>query len=296
MKTIYDSHSNSWTDYLNDFRTELQDKLNLPLAVVHNHAHAQLTQVRVTDKDILMTFEYETLNGRRSGTYSLLWFCTHPTLAKLTLEDGSNELFSEIGNSFLEACTLHESVLREEAKQRIEAILAAQEAEKKAKAEAKRLAALEKKKARDIKDFEARTQVTSLISPTDEFYYSLGWLAKHSGTFAAALPDYLVPMFYSHFGTEYKPIIVDSRKKTVNGYAMQWTLSMKASISSKAANMPDYLTKYLSQSGKHIADTTFIWDLVDNYGFKFGKRQDLEAIKSHIPNTYINLFEAGLAA
>lgn len=296
MKTIYDSHANSWTEYLNAFRTELQDKLNLPLIVVHNHARMQLMQIRVTDKDILMTFEYETLAGRQSSTYSLIWFVTHQTLAKLTLEDGSNELFADIGNSFVEACALHETVLKEEAKQQLAARLEAREAEKKAKAEAKRLEALEKKKARDIKDFEARTQVTSLISPTDEFYYSLGWLAKHSGTFAAALPDYLVPMFYSHFGTEYKPTVVDSRKRTINGYAMQWTLSMKASISSKAVNMPDYLTKYLSQNGKHIADTTFIWDLVDNYGFKFGKRQDLEAIKSHIPDTYINLFEAGLAA
>ena len=296
MKTIYDSHSTSWTGYLTSFRAELQDKLSLPLPVVHNHVPGQLTQVKVTDKDILITLEYETLAGRRSSTYSLVWFLTHSTLATLTLEDGSNELFTDIGNSFVEACTLHERVLREEANQRIAAQIAAREAEKKARADAKRLEALEKKKARDIKDFEARAQATTLISQTDEFYYSLGWLAKHSGTFAATLPDYLLPMFYSHFGTEYKPRAVDSSKKTINGYAMQWTVGMTISLPTKAPELPSYLNQYLSTNGKSLANTSFIWDLVDNYGFKFGKSQDLEAIKSHIPDTYINLFEAGLAA
>jgi catalase (peroxidase I) len=77
---------------------------------------------------------------------------------------------------------------------------------------------------------------------------------------------------------------------------MQWALSMKAAISKKAVNLiPNYLTKYLSASGNAVSDTSFIWDLVDNYGFQFGKKQDIEKIKSHVPASGLASFEAGLA-
>jgi hypothetical protein len=93
-----------------------------------------------------------------------------------------------------------------------------------------------------------------------------------------------------------KPTVVDSKKKTINGNPMQWAMSMKASISKKALNLvPSYLTKYLSSSGNAIADTAFVWDLVENYGFQFGKTQDIEKIRSHVPTSHMSFFEAGLA-
>jgi hypothetical protein len=77
---------------------------------------------------------------------------------------------------------------------------------------------------------------------------------------------------------------------------MQWALSMKATISKKALNLiPSYLTKHLSTSGNAISDTSFIWDLVDNYGFTFGKKQDVDKIRGHVPAAYLNSFELGLA-
>jgi hypothetical protein len=172
----------------------------------------------------------------------------------------------------------------------------AAEAKKKAEEERKAEEKYQKAKAKAIADFEELSQTARPISTVDEFYYSLGWLAKNAGTVSAAMPDYLLSFFEGRFGTEYKPTVVDSKKRTVNGYAMQWALSMKASLPKKVeGKVPAFLTKYLSTSGNAVSDTSFIWDLVDNYGFKFGKKQDIENIRTHIPSTYLEFFETGLA-
>ena len=134
------------------------------------------------------------------------------------------------------------------------------------------------------------------MSATGEFYYSLGWIANNCGAFACSLPDYLLPYFQSQFGSTYEPHAVDSRKRTVNGYAMQWTISMTASIKKKSLDkIPAFLTQYLSKTGTSIANTSFIWDIVTNYGFQFGKTQDVEKIRSHVPSQYLSFFEAGIA-
>ena len=172
----------------------------------------------------------------------------------------------------------------------------AEEAEKKAEEEKKAAEKYEKQKAKAIADFEELAQTHRPISTADEFYYSLGWLAKNAGAFSAAMPDYLLSFFEGHFGTEYKPTVVDSKKRTVNGYAMQWALSMKASLPKKVeGKVPAFLAKYLSTSGTAIADTSFIWDLVDNYCFKFGKKQDIDKIRACVPTNCLDSFELGLA-
>jgi hypothetical protein len=55
------------------------------------------------------------------------------------------------------------------------------------------------------------------------------------------------------------------------------------------------LEQYLNPARKAVTDSEFVRDLIDNYGFKFGKAQDLEAIRSCVPSTYHTNFEAGLA-
>lgn len=187
-----------------------------------------------------------------------------------------------------------------QADQRVVSRRAREEAEaaaKKAAEEKKAEEKYEKTKAKAIRDFETLAATATPKSITDEFYYSLGWLAKNTGTFSAAMPDYLLSYFEKHFGTEAKPIVVDSKKRTVGGYAMQWALSMKAPIKKKSvANIPACLTKHLSTTGTSISDTSFVWDLVENYGFQFGtKKQDLDKIRACVPSDYIKFFEAGLA-
>lgn len=150
-------------------------------------------------------------------------------------------------------------------------------------------------KAKAIKDFETLTAKASSLSAEDEFYYALGWMAKHIGSISAVLPDYLESSFTKHFGTETSARIVDSKKRTVNGNSMQWTFGFKATLR-KAENIPVILNQYLSTTGKAIANTSFVWDLIDNYGFQFGKEQNEKAIADHIPVEFLSSFEAGLMA
>lgn len=202
----------------------------------------------------------------------------------------------EIVSIWDEAYAIHNELTEQYTTFERQAKQLALEAKKKAEEEKKATAKYEKAKAKAIADFTELAEAERPISTADEFYYSLGWLTKNATSFSAAMPDYLQTSFENHFGTDYKPTVVDSKKKTINGYAMQWALSMKAAISKKAVDLiPSYLTKHLSASGNAISDTSFIWDLVDNYGFKFGKKQDVDKIRSKVPSDYIDSFELGLA-
>lgn len=156
------------------------------------------------------------------------------------------------------------------------------------KAEAKAVAA----KVRAIKEFDEMVAQPKTVNVSSELYYSIGWLAKHIGTLSAAMPDYLEAAFIRHFGAEAPHRAVDSSKRTVNGFPTQWALSFKASLP-KAAEIPATLTQYLNTTGTAIANTSFLWELVDRYGFKFGKKQDTVEIMRHIPIEYIPVFNDG---
>lgn len=177
---------------------------------------------------------------------------------------------------------------------RLEADAQARVAAKQAKADKEAEEKYERTKAKAIQDFEALTVASRPVAVANDFYYSLGWLAKHVGSVSAKLPDYLADSFKKHFGSDVAFNAVDSKKKTVNGHAMQWTFGFVATLR-KPENIPAGLTEHLGSTGNKIADTSFIWDLVDNYGFQFGKTQDLDKIRSHVPSEYLASFEAGLA-
>lgn len=170
------------------------------------------------------------------------------------------------------------------------------EAEKKAAAEKKAEEKYLRLKDKAIKDFEAlQNRAKETITQADEFYYALGWLAKHAGTVTAALPDYLADAFAKCFGAETPCRVVDSKHRGPAGWQSQWSWSFKVTLK-KAENIPAILTSYLNNTGKAIANTAFVWDLVDDYGFQFGKKQDVEKIKQTIPTQYMSMFEAGLTA
>ena len=163
--------------------------------------------------------------------------------------------------------------------------------EKRQKAEAKN----KQLKERAIKDFDKMAKKEGKeFRKEDEFYYALGWLANHNGAISATIPDYLEKAFIKQFGSDATYKSVDSSRLTSNGHSMQWTFSFKANLK-KAEQIPAFLTPYLGSTGKSIASTSFIWTLVDDYGFKFGKKQDIEKIRSHVPANYLASFEAGLA-
>jgi hypothetical protein len=76
---------------------------------------------------------------------------------------------------------------------------------------------------------------------------------------------------------------------------MQWTFGFKATLKNPDS-IPSTLTKYLSSTGKAIANTSFLWDLVTDYGFKFGKKQDTLDIMRCVPIQYVPMFNEGMKA
>jgi len=185
---------------------------------------------------------------------------------------------------------------REQA-QRLANIQAHEEAEaakKKAEEDKKNEEKYQKTVAKALKDFETHAQSERPLSAADEFYYALGWLVKHVGTVTAVLPDYLENAFARYFGAETPCRIVNSKHRGPAGWQPQWSWSFTASIK-KPDVVPALISEKLNPSGNKVSDTSFVWDLIDNYGFQFGKKQDVEKIRSHVPASCLASFEAGLA-
>lgn len=164
--------------------------------------------------------------------------------------------------------------------------------EKKRKATEKKLAALRASAEKELDGLICNNE--RKITKTDEFYYTLGWLAKHVGTMTAKMPDYLEPAFIKYFG-DVEHITIDSTKVGPAGYTSQWRLSMEASLV-KAKDVPATLTDYLNPSGKKVSKTAFVWSLIDDYGFKFGKKQDVVEILRCVPIEYVPIFNEGMKA
>ena len=178
----------------------------------------------------------------------------------------------------------------------------AEEAEKaaikKAEADKKAEARYERLKEKSLKDFETlQNRPREALTKADEFYYALGWLAKHMGSLTAILPDYLGSAFEKHFGSEAPKTLIDGRAKTSGGYAKQWSWEFKCTIKKlRETAVPACIQNVTTDFSKGIHNTSFLWDLVENYGFQFGKKQDESKIRATVPVQYIDMFEAGLAA
>ena len=260
--------------------------LDYPYAVKHRtYGNGQLVIVTVPSNgnSLYVTIDLESGSSRLFALKALLDF----NLLEMT--EDLKTVLTEAQSVFFDNYQAVELAKREAARLAYE--------QKKQEEEEQRLEAkYQASKAKMIKEFENLANREKTMSATGEFYYSLGWIANNCGAFACSLPDYLLSYFQSQFGTDYEPHAVDSRKRTVNGYAMQWAISMTANIKKKSLDkIPAFLTQHLSKSGNAIADSSFIWDLVSSYGFKFGKTQDIDQIRATIPTSYIQYFENGYA-
>lgn len=292
--TTYKTTAYETTEALhNAIRTDL-DQLAYPYAVKHKfYGEGQLISVKVPSNKACRSLYIDVAFGHIHNIKTIDLDVAFSARV-LTFPEILTDILVEAQTAFRADFEARERAQREANR------LAREEAETAAKKEAEEKKAAEKyekTKAKAIRDFETLAADATPKSITDEFYYSLGWLANNTGTLSAAMPDYLLSYFEKHFGTEAKPIVVDSKKRTVGGYAMQWALSMKAPIKKKSvATIPACLTKHLGKTGTAITDTSFVWDLVENYGFQFGtKKQDIDKIRACVPSDYIKFFEAGLA-
>lgn len=167
-----------------------------------------------------------------------------------------------------------------------------QKLEKQRKANEKKMEAM---KASAEKEFNSLLDnAGKKTTEADDFYWTLGWLAAHVGTITAKMPDFLETSFIKHFG-DVEHTTVDSTKVGPSGFTSQWRLSMEASLV-KAKEIPATLSAYLNPAGKKLSKTFFVWSLVDDYGFKFGKKQDTLDIMRCVPIEYVPVFNEGLKA
>lgn len=167
-----------------------------------------------------------------------------------------------------------------------------QKLEKQRQANEKKMAAM---KASAEKEFNSLLENTGKkTTEAEDFYWTLGWLAAHVGTITAKMPDFLETSFVKHFG-DVEHTTVDSTKVGPSGFTSQWRLSMEASLV-KAKEIPATLSAYLNPAGKKLSKTSFVWSLVDDYGFKFGKKRDTLDIMRCVPIEYVPVFNEGLKA
>jgi hypothetical protein len=214
------------------------------------------------------------------------------------VDDADSQLFNEYVEAYSDIEKVEQELLQLEAKLNAEIKAARIKAEKEAEKARKAEASYEAKKKKALADFDSMSEKVKTEATVDSnFYYTLGWLANHIGTVTAILPDYLGSAFEKYFGSETPKTLVDSRAKTSGGFAKQWSWEFKCTLKKLSDTVvPTCITEITSDYTKGIHNTSFIWNLVENYGFQFGKTQDVDKIVEHIPHEYLTSFYEGLEA
>ena len=149
-------------------------------------------------------------------------------------------------------------------------------------------------KNNNINSFETQLNKDREVNTySSDFYYALGWLTKNVRTISDALPDYLESAFKQHFGFDVPCRVVNSRHRGPSGYQSQWSWSFKITLKDK--DVPSILIPHLNSKCDTISDTSFVWDLIDTYNFKFGKTQNINSIVNSIPTKYRESFNLGFS-
>jgi hypothetical protein len=266
----YNTETHSWSEFLDAFNTELKD-ITFPIKAKHKLMGAcELTGLTATDTDIFVSIKFPACLKRFS--LSFLFNKGH-------LELDEPETLFEVLETYNESLKVHDDELRELKKQADLKRQQELDEKKKAEAEEKRRAKI----ANQIKALKPEALTTD--------YQLLGWMAKNVSCISATVPSDLEPWFIKNFGSV-KHTVVDSDAKTSGGHSMKYSISFKASFK---AELPEVLQSKTGVKKKVIDSVAFIWDLIENHGFNFGKSQDLESIKKTVPTTYLSEFETGIA-
>ena len=272
------------TDLREAINTDLAD-LAYPIAVTHKmNGQGRVVSIKapLAGDSLYVNIDFDSIGSKM---FSL----------KTLFEYRLIEMPEDVKAVLMEAQTAIESDYTEIMKAIRETNRLAYEQKKQAEEDKKAEAKYQASRARILKEFQTLLSKERPISGVNEFYYCLGWIAKNCGAFSATIPDYCLSDFQRKFGTDYEPHLVDGRAKTSGNNPMKYAESMKTAIKKAAQNMvPALLTKYLSKSGTSLSDSDFVCELVANYGFQFGKTQNIEMIRSKVPADFIESFESGL--
>lgn len=288
MKTYNVADYQNWADLSADMTADLNENLLFGIPASHKTlGQCTIQNINVVcNENSLQFLATVFFNFELTKTLALNVLMANKLI---TLIEPAKSTIEE----YLEAFTAIQKEVKEIQHDRISAKHESmREAKELAKEEAKRKAHIEK----TIHDFEVMARQDRVKLATGEWYYSLGWLAKHCGVITAKLPDYLSKAFESHFGSDVPKTLVDTSKKTVGGFSKQWSFEFVCSIKKvKDLEVPAMILDTTSDITKGIHNTSFIWDLVDNYGFQFGKTQDVDKIREALPDIYLEYFEKGYA-
>jgi len=236
------------------------------------------------------------------GDGNCLGFLKAVNSGVLVLEDSDVKAFKEFDKIIEDAKLIHQEELAEAKKEleRQQKIAyqeylkrEAEKAElKKAQEEEKKYQARIDRALKKLDTLKPEKTERLFNSPTT-YYEALGWMAKHTTSVRAAMPDYMEKWFDSKFDCQFK-YVVNSKKRTSGGHPVQWGLSFRMSFDSEVSGILEQ--RATSQNKKVIDNVAFVWDLIENYGFQFLKTsQDVERIRAEIPKDYIADFERGLA-
>ena len=151
----------------------------------------------------------------------------------------------------------------------------------------------EKRKAEAIKKFSdlCRQAKMNKTSADDEDFV-IGWLAKHVTRISAEIPDFLESQFIAHFGANAPKTVVNTSMKSSGGFTKKWSLSCQVHVDD-LATMPPALQNVFKKS-KTVNSTSFALKLIYDYGFNFGKEQDISQIKSM--SSDLKAFDLGYSA
>lgn len=274
-QTYYDIEKN----LIDDFKNQILNK-----SVINKESELGLIidLFGKTFNQLFVCVEYETYQKKYDLAITLKSkFLSFTTPELHTLYTTYYNLHNEITNRYNEIKAEKAQRLIEE--QELE--------EKRLKAEK----AYQRTKNNVIKSFENHINKEKTDNDySSDFYYGLGWMAKNTKNISAALPDYLLNLFYKHFGIDTPCRVIDSRHRGPAGYQSQWSWSFSVTLNN-IEDIPSMFIEHLNPKKTAITNTSFIWDLIDTYNFKFGKTQDINSILNSIPKEYQESFNLGFS-
>jgi hypothetical protein len=278
-KENYNSYEEYATELVGELRKELPVSFELKNPKTNEVGKVFKYKVKVctNSADIHSDVEFPS----RAATYSL---------SRCTLE--MPQEVKEIFNKYLEVITKSYNIYDEEER---EEYRLQYEREKKERETRLQQEKFEKRKKSSLEKLNSLRpeQTSKLFSTPMSQYEALGWIAKHAKNIKASMPDYMETWFIKIFGQDAERYVVDSTKKTSGGFDFQWSLGINITFDSPVSGILEQ--RATSKNKKSINNVAFAWDLIENYGFVFGKKQDYEKIKSEIPTKYLEDFERGYA-
>lgn len=150
--------------------------------------------------------------------------------------------------------------------------------------------AAEQRRLRYARNVDPETKFAELATlgvpyeGTDEFKYSLFYLATHASTISASVKEEYLQTFERLFHVDARNTasvhIVPWGKKNSTGTVAKYSCSLRVSLKKSQTPMPAYLQQYAT--GNTITDTPFIALLLTKYGFEFGKVDSQKMIQTLI--------------